>query len=615
MDKPSGSPADRCDEQLDLFDTPLALATLDGTIDVANRAFRAWTASDAAGIGDVFGMAMPAILAAIERGGPYVIKATARTPRGRTIQVEYQLRRVARDRGEAIVIEGRDLSRVYEKEAMLQSFSRTIEVNNRLLLNQTTEIAKLLEDVKGAYAAVQRLLDAADQGFVTLDRAAKLLPGRSAAFDRWFDTPAVGTPFADCLARLNPEVAAMFELFWQQVEDQLLPLEVLLEMLPAALRGGGRCYRLSYKPALDSAGAVANTLVVISDITDEVERQRVEAQQHELSNLLARFSSDRTGFVQFVAEADALIALVTAPAIGRVELLRALHTLKGNCGMFGAQAMAARCHALEDQIVELGEPASDLERRALGEDWRALRQRIGVFLEPGGDGVWVARAELDALCARVAAMSCDEIRHTLETWSWESGNRRLARLGAQVRELAVRLERGPVDVVVDGGGLRFDPAHWNPFWISLVHLVLNSVDHGIEPPDQRAASGKPARAEVRLSARLTATHVVIEIRDDGRGIDWHAVAHAAEALGLDTSSKDVLIRALFVDGMSTRTKVDSRSGRGVGLAAVRAACERLDGTIEVDSEPGAGAVFRFRFAPTGVAAFDEVAQVARRSVA
>jgi hypothetical protein len=80
---------------------------------------------------------------------------------------------------------------------MLQAFSRAIEVNNRLLVTQKTEIAKLLDDVHGAYGAVQRLLDAADQGFVTLDRSARLLPGRSAAFDRWFDAPEVGTRFAD----------------------------------------------------------------------------------------------------------------------------------------------------------------------------------------------------------------------------------------------------------------------------------------------------------------------------------------------------------------------------------------------------------------------------------
>ena len=614
MDKPSRR-ADPAQSQLDLLETPLALVAVDGTIEVANRAFRAWTANDAPALGPALGVELGAILGALRAGKPHVIKATARTPRGRTIPVEYQLRLATCDGRETLVVEGRDLSRAHEKEAMLQAFAKTIEVNNRVLTTQKTEIAKLLDNVNAAYAAVQRLLDAADQGFVTLDRAARLLPGRSAAFDRWFASPPVGTRFVACLARLSPDVAVMFELFWAQIEDELLPLEVLLDMLPGEMRGAGRCYRIAYKPELDAAGALVNLLVVISDVTDEIERERAEAQQTELSNLLARFSSDRAGFVQFVHEADALIATITAPGVARVEVMRGLHTLKGNCGLFGAQAIATHCHRLEDHLAEHDDAASESERRALGEDWRALRRRIGVVLEHGGDGVWIGRDELDDLRDRVPKMSCDDVRRALATWTWESANRRLGRLGAQVRELAARLERGPIDVVVDGGGLRFDPTHWSPFWISLVHLVLNSVDHGVEPADQRARAGKPARARVTLRAWLAGAQVLIEVGDDGRGIDWRAVARAAAARGLDTSSNEALVRSLFVDGMSTRTAVDAQSGRGVGLAAVRAACERLGGTIEVESELGVGTVFRFRFAATCVAAFVDVEQVAQRSVA
>jgi HPt (histidine-containing phosphotransfer) domain-containing protein/two-component sensor histidine kinase len=605
----------RLDGELDLIETPIAFAALDGDLVTANRAFRAWSASEAAGLGEVLGIDVRAAVEGLRAGKPQVVKATARTPRGRAMPVEYQLRLVQRDGSEAIAIEGRDLSRVHEKEAMLQAFARTIEVNNRSLVSQKAEIAKLLDEVGAAYAAVQRLLDAADQGFATLDREARLLPGRSAAFDRWFDAPPVGTPFASCLHALNPDVAAMFELFWQQIERQLLPLDVLLDMLPTELHTGRRWFRLSYKSELDGAGELVTLLLVISDITDEIERSRIEAQQHELASLLARLINDRPGLVQFVREADALIVTITAPLVARVELYRAVHTLKGSCALFGAAAMAKQCHELEDRLSELGDAAADLERGALGESWRALRHRVAVFLEYSGDDIWIARAELDELRRRLPAMSTDEVLGALETWTWESATRRLTRIGVQLREVAARLERGPVDVVIDGGGLRLDPVRWSGFWSSMVHLVVNAVDHGIDPPEQRAALGKPPSARMTLRTWVADDRVVFELGDDGRGIDWAAVARKAGERGLDITSQAALVQSLFVDGISTRATVDAQSGRGVGLAAVRAACERLSGAIEVDSEPGRGTVFRFRFPAIGVAVRQDADLAPERSVA
>jgi signal transduction histidine kinase len=602
---PGGSP-------LDLLDTPLAFAALDGAIQLANRAFRAWTESASDDLAAVLGIELGPAVTVMARK-PYAVRATGRSPRGRAIPVEYQLRLAVYDGEEIIVVEGRDLSRVHEKEAMLQAFSKTIEVNNRLLASQKTEIAGLLDEVHVSYAAVQRLLDATDQGFVTLDRDARVLVGRSAAFDRWFDAPPVGARFVDCLERLDPDVAVMFELLWSQLADDVLTIDVVVEMLPVELRGGARSYRMSYKPALDDAGALVNLLVVITDVTDEIERERAEAQQTELSNLLARFASDHVGFAQFVAEADALIAVITAPVVDAVELFRAVHTLKGNCALFGAQVIAACCHELEDQLSEHGDAVNEAARRALGDSWRALRQRIGVFLEHGGDGVWVARDELDDLRRKAPALTAEQIARALESWTWDPAARRLARLGSQARELAARLERGPVEVVIDGGGLRFDPTRWNALWLSLVHLVLNSIDHGLEPVDERVAAGKPARARLELRATCAGGQVILEIADDGRGIDWQAVARAAAARGLDTSSNEALGRALFVDGLSTRDEISPQSGRGIGLAAVRAACDRLGGTIEIESEPGRGTRFRFRLPAVGVAAAQDDDRALRRS--
>jgi two-component system, chemotaxis family, sensor kinase CheA len=588
-------------ELLDSFETPLAFAQLDGTVDLANVAFRSWTASTADDLASVLGIEVHVVAAALRTGKPYVVKGSAKNARGREIPVEYLLRLVLHDGREAIAIEGRDLSRVHEKEAMLQSFSSLIEVNNRRLTAQTAQITTLLDNVNAAYAATQRLLDSTDQGFVTLDRSGNLMAARSTIFDRWFDSPAPGTSFASCVRRLDPDAGARFELAWWQIEDGFLPLALLLEQLPSESRMNGRYLRIRYKPEFESAERLANLLVVISDVTDEVERQRTEAQHHDLRSLLTRYSKDRDGFVEFVTEADALISAVTAESADPLDVMRAVHTLKGTCGVFGAQTMASICHEFESRAAELMTLPNGDERRRLGDAWHALRERISTFLAFDDDVVALTRTELETLCRRVSMMPPDELAHVLETWMWESAAKRLARLGEQARALAARLGNGPLAVEVDGAGLRFNPELWNPFWASLIHVIRNSVQHGLEPPETRLALGKLECARLTLRTYIAGTDVVIELGDDGRGIDWAAVARAASERGLDVGSRAALEQALFLDGFSTRTTVDEQSGRGIGLAAVRAACDRLGGAIGVVSDPGHGALLRFRLPARGVA--------------
>lgn len=589
---------------LDGFDTPLAHAQLDGTIEIANAMFRSWVASTAGDLAGALGVEMSTVLAVLRAGKPHVITASAKNARGRKIPVEYVLRLVVSGGRELIAIEGRDVSRVHEKEAMLQSYSKTIETNNRRLVAQKSQISELLDDVKVAYAAAQRLLDSTDQGFATLTRSGTVMAARSAVFDRWFGTPAVGTSFADCLRHLDPDTAVNFEVAWWQIEDDILPLALLIEQLPAQMRAHDRYFRIGYKPELDDAGRLASLLVVVSDITAEVERNRAEAQQHDIRRLLAAFAKDRDGIIEFVTECDGLIATITANSVDPQVVMRAIHTLKGNCGIFGARAMATSCHELETRIAELGATPDVHERRAFGDRWRELRERLSVFLELDRDRVSMTRAELEVLCRRVAATPSGELPRVLETWMWEPGHRRLARLGEQVRASAARFGKGPLAIEIDGAGLRFEPERWNPLWASMVHLVRNSVDHGLETAEVRGALGKPASAQIRLRTYRDGDDVVIELGDDGRGIDWDAVARKANQRGLDTSSHEALVRALFLDGFSTRDAVDEQAGRGVGLAAVRAACEQLAGSIKVTSEPGQGTLFRLRLPAIGVAAYE-----------
>lgn len=168
-----------------------------------------------------------------------------------------------------------------------------------------------------------------------------------------------------------------------------------------------------------------------------------------------------------------------------------------------------------------------------------------------------------------------------------------------VRDLSRRLGKR-IELVTEGEDTMADKDVIEALADPLVHLVRNSLDHGIEPPDERRAAGKPEQARITLSAVADGDAVVVEVTDDGRGIDPERVKRKAYENGLideerlDTISDVDATNLIFHAGFSTAEEVSDLSGRGVGMDAVRASVERLGGAVTMRSELGAGTVTRLR---------------------
>jgi two-component system chemotaxis sensor kinase CheA len=134
----------------------------------------------------------------------------------------------------------------------------------------------------------------------------------------------------------------------------------------------------------------------------------------------------------------------------------------------------------------------------------------------------------------------------------------------------------------------------------LMHLVRNAVDHGIEAADERIAAGKPARGTIYLRAYHQGTQVVIEVRDDGQGIDLARVRARALQLGLfkpeesERLTEQEVLNFIFESGFSTASEVTSVSGRGVGMDVVRTVLHRLKGTVNISNQPGRGTTIHLR---------------------
>ncbi len=155
-----------------------------------------------------------------------------------------------------------------------------------------------------------------------------------------------------------------------------------------------------------------------------------------------------------------------------------------------------------------------------------------------------------------------------------------------------------VDLTFEGADTELDKTVIDRLNDPLMHLIRNSMDHGIEPPDVRRAAGKQATAHIHLSARHAGAQVLISVSDDGRGIDREAVRARAVEKGLITAdarlNESEVFSLILLPGFSTARAITDVSGRGVGMDVVRRNVEALRGSIEIASEPGAGSTVSLR---------------------
>lgn len=198
-------------------------------------------------------------------------------------------------------------------------------------------------------------------------------------------------------------------------------------------------------------------------------------------------------------------------------------------------------------------------------------------------------AQIDLIMRQI-----QELSMALRMISIKSTFQKMARL---VRDLAKKTGK-QVNLVMDGEDTELDKTVVENIGDPLMHMIRNAVDHGIEEPRERAASGKPEVATVTLRAFHKAGNVVVEISDDGRGLDRDAILNKGVEKGIARANENYtdqeIFNFIFLPGFSTAKKVTDVSGRGVGMDVVRKNIQALRGSVEIASEKGKGSTFTIR---------------------
>ncbi|MBK7395707.1 MAG: Hpt domain-containing protein [Myxococcales bacterium] len=438
---------------------------------------------------------------------------------------------------------------------------------------------------------LRALLSNVSSGCATVDPDGVLGPERTAWFDQWFGEPRPGATLFAHLAPLAPEFAARTQQAWAEVREGALPPEVTLGQLPSELAIEECVFRFTYRN-VDDHDPPQCVLVVVDDVSAEVAQRRVDQEARELTGLCQMLIGNRTGLEAFVRETTEFLTILDhSVAALPAGLARDLHTLKGNAACFGLRSISEKVHELESELESGGHLRGEVVGQ-VAERWRRIVDALGPILSRNDVfevDVGQHAALLDAIQRR------DPTRHLLDrvrALTLEPIERRLTASAEQARALASRLGK-KVDVVVQPHGVRLDPTRWAPLFPPLVHAIRNAIDHGIETVDERARAGKPALGCLSLRAAASGADLLIEVADDGRGIDVARLVEKARLRGMPIPEDP--LELVFASGLSTATAVTEISGRGVGMEAVAEAARTLGGTARIRSVLGVGTTLLLSF--------------------
>jgi two-component system chemotaxis sensor kinase CheA len=409
-----------------------------------------------------------------------------------------------------------------------------------------------------------------------------------------------GVTIGDCLACLDQVAQWLDEI--EASGEPPANAAPAAEAMAARLRGA-----LASAPAeVGPAGAASEMQAVVADAAAEV----LTAQVAMLLEPDAEASVGRAG--------SALrVALNVLNRAGRGDDARRLEQAFGDPGRLQSpRELAAAIQALSDHAPAPVAAEASPEPQPSARGLRVQVERIDALVDLVGEFTVAKNALAHAAAMARGQAASEALASTLK--DQHAALERLVgelqravlnirvlplrhvfqRLPRVVREMVVSLGK-PAHLVTEGEGTEADRVIVEGLFEPLLHVLRNALDHGVEADEVRLAAGKPPSATIRVAAERLGDNVVVEVEDDGGGIDLARVREVAARRGvvaaevLEGMSDQDVADLIFAPGFSTAGEVTHLSGRGVGMDAVRAAIERLGGRVEVDSHHGQGTTVRF----------------------
>ncbi len=484
------------------------------------------------------------------------------------------------------------------------------EINSRINAETQKEFA---QELAAIHKQNKEILDNLREAFFIIKKDLTIAPTTSASCRVLFGRDLGRKPLGNILG-FRDEKEDFLRLSLEQVFEDFMPPDVSMRLLPRQVTTvKGRSLDLEYTLIRDQQNKPDRVIVVAADVTETVLQQQQYQKQLDTSNCLFSILQNKDAFLEFLADfKNDLNTLRTSKH--RETCMRVLHTIKGNSGVYNLDFLQKRIHAMETMVAQ--KKSSDTAFFAfIQKAAQDIAGQMQKFLDRHHK---ILDINFQESRKDIYTMTGEQLQQLLTlARDIENGTRKVlikeleglrsrplsiltAPLHNSVHRVAKKLGRD-IEFTITGDHWRTDIESLSPLFRSLVHLVNNACDHGIEPPDDRVTAGKPARGQLNLTMEGDdGFGLKITIADDGAGIHADRILDVARRkkllpeMQLQRLTKDQIHALIFLDGFSTSAEISQTSGRGVGMSAVKAEVEKLDGTIAIETKPGAWTRFILR---------------------
>jgi two-component system chemotaxis sensor kinase CheA len=345
--------------------------------------------------------------------------------------------------------------------------------------------------------------------------------------------------------------------------------------------------------AVEQAHGEDFTLVTIYDITAKTELQELLAEeegkrQEEMKSVFELIQVEPRVFDDFLEDADYEFERINeifkdetmSAHSALVEIYQSVHAIKANAVILGLNVFGDKVHKLETKIKKLRE-----QKEASFTDMLNLNIDIEKLLQEK-DGFKTIINKINSF--KYTDNGQHNGRYVLVESLIKTADKVSDDMGKKIKFIAEEID----DEAIDNGPRRIIKE-------TLMQLVRNSVVHGIEPPEDRAAMKKNETGVIRLSIKVNGGNIHIKLGDDGRGLDYKKIAEKALRLNLikpeETNDKNALLKTVFSPGFSTSETEGIHAGRGIGLSLVQDRVRGGRGSINVQTKPGKGTIFNIFF--------------------
>lgn len=367
--------------------------------------------------------------------------------------------------------------------------------------------------------------------------------------------------------------------------------------------GDIKILELDWDPICTEDDQIDKIMVTVRDVTALRALQEVaDTQKRELEIIGEILALSNEKFVDFIETSNTyfqenkrIIDTTQDRDIDVIAtLFRNMHTVKGNARTYGLTYITNSAHLAERTYDELRKDENkewdckcmlrelDVLQQTLDEYDTVYKNKLAAFIGEEAHSTPVDNHILEGIrlaCQNSDIHTASQLVDAIDTKSLEDI---LQGLQACLPEMAQKLQKATPSFTIISQGIRFKKTIVQLLCDVFMHMVRNSIDHGLEKPDERLERGKPEAGQLHLIVDLDSSHVNLRFFDDGRGLAMARLKQKAEDNNLNTEDKQSIANLIFASGMSTAEKVSDISGRGVGMDAVKQFVQQSGGDVNID---------------------------------